>query len=110
MTLSDILALKFPGLDFTKDVRLQDDGNGVYINEWNLETPIPSAQTLQQWEQELDLVYRQKLVREERAKAYPSWREQEDMKYHDAIATDGITDRWLTAISAVKDTYPIPTE
>ena len=33
--------IKYVGseIDFLKDVILQDDGQGTYIKEWNLETP-----------------------------------------------------------------------
>jgi hypothetical protein len=104
MTLYEVLQLKFPNTDFTKDIILQDDGDGVYIKEWNIENdPLPSQSIIGQWVIELDLKYRQKLARESRV--YPSWQVQEDMKYHDAI--DGTT-TWIDAITAIKLTHPIP--
>jgi hypothetical protein len=33
-------------IDFLKDVRLQDDGNGAYIKEWNLNIPKPTTAQL----------------------------------------------------------------
>lgn len=36
---------------------------------------------------------------------YPSWQEQMDMQYHDAV--DGTT-TWQDAVKAVKDTHPKP--
>jgi hypothetical protein len=33
-------------IDFTKDVRLQDDGNGAYIKEWNLDIAQPTESQL----------------------------------------------------------------
>jgi hypothetical protein len=41
----------------------------------------------------------------DRAKAYPSWQEQMDMQYHDAV--DGTT-TWQDAVQAVKDAHPKP--
>jgi hypothetical protein len=40
-----------------------------------------------------------------RAKKYPSWQEQMDMQYHDAV--DGTT-TWQDAVKAVKDAHPKP--
>lgn len=33
-------------VDFLNDVLLQDDGQGVYIKEWNLDTPQPTQEQL----------------------------------------------------------------
>ena len=33
-------------IDFTKDVRLQDDGDGAYIKEWNVEEVQPTEEQL----------------------------------------------------------------
>ena len=41
----------------------------------------------------------------DRAKAYPSLRDQMDMQYHDAV--DGTT-TWQDAVQAVKDAHPKP--
>jgi hypothetical protein len=40
-----------------------------------------------------------------RAKKYPSWQEQMDMQYHDAV--DGTT-TWQDAVKAVKDAHAKP--
>jgi signal transduction protein with GAF and PtsI domain len=39
-------------IDFTKDVRLQDnsDGKGVFIAEWNLDIPKPTLEQLNAFE------------------------------------------------------------
>jgi hypothetical protein len=37
-------------VDFRKDVLLQDDGNGVYIKEWNLDIPKPTMAQLDAFE------------------------------------------------------------
>lgn len=61
MNLSEILKLKFPAADFLVDIRLQDDGKGPYIREWNLSEPKPNLDTLEEWEKELksDLIEQQ---------------------------------------------------
>ena len=41
----------------------------------------------------------------DRAEAYPSWQDQMDMQYHDAV--DGTT-TWKDAVKAVKDANPKP--
>jgi hypothetical protein len=33
-------------IDFLKDVLLQDDGQGAYIKEWNLDIPKPTMAQL----------------------------------------------------------------
>ena len=33
-------------IDFLNDVLLQDDGQGAYIKEWNLDTPQPTQEQL----------------------------------------------------------------
>ena len=41
-------------IDFTKDVILEDNGNGVYIKEWNLDTPQPTQEQLDALETQAD--------------------------------------------------------
>jgi hypothetical protein len=37
-------------IDFLTDVLLQDDGNGAYIKEWNLDIPKPTMAQLDAFE------------------------------------------------------------
>jgi len=37
-------------VDFTKDVRLQDDGDGAYIKEWNVAEEQPTDEQLNAFE------------------------------------------------------------
>jgi hypothetical protein len=37
-------------IDFLKEVKLQDDGNGAYIKEWNLDIPKPTMAQLDAFE------------------------------------------------------------
>jgi len=51
-------------IDFTKDVRLQDDGNGAYIKEWNLDIPKPTMAQLDAFEAQAN-TYEQNLINEQ---------------------------------------------
>ena len=41
-------------IDFTSDVLLQDDGQGAYIKEWNLDIPQPTQAQLDALETQAD--------------------------------------------------------
>ena len=50
MNISEIIQLKFPQLDFRKDVILQDDGKGPYIKKWDSSLgPKPDQAMLDAW-------------------------------------------------------------
>jgi len=90
-------------IDFRKDVILQDDGNGVYIKEWNLDIPKPTLAQLDAFEAQATEVERINNIRSQRANNYPSLADQLDMQYWDKI--NG-TNKWQQAINAVKQKYP----
>jgi len=48
-------------IDFTKDVILEDNGSGVYIKEWNLDTAQPTQEQLDALETQAD-EYEQNLI------------------------------------------------
>ncbi len=48
-------------IDFTKDVLLEDNGSGVYIKEWNLDTAQPTQEQLDALETQAD-EYEQNLI------------------------------------------------
>lgn len=54
MNIWFILSRKYPGANFLTDIKLQNDGDGVYIKEWNLSCPKPSDDDLNQWAKELE--------------------------------------------------------
>ena len=54
---------------------------------------------------ELERLKQLDLYQHPRRVAYPSWRDQMDMQYHDAV--DGTT-TWQETIKAVKDAHPKP--
>ena len=90
-------------VDFLKDVRLQDDGNGAYIKEWNLDITQPTLSQLDAFEAQANEVERINNIRSQRANNYPSLADQLDMQYWDKI--NG-TNKWQQAINAVKQKYP----
>jgi len=55
--------IKYVGseVDFLNDVLLQDDGQGVYIKEWNLDTPQPTQEQLDALEAQAN-EYEQNLI------------------------------------------------
>ncbi len=48
-------------IDFTKDVLLEDNGSGVYIKEWNLDSPQPTQEQLDALETQAD-EYEQNMI------------------------------------------------
>ena len=93
-------------LGFTSNVDfvLQDDGDGVYIKEWNVkERSQPTESEIETAHAEWKAEYDAQAYARERAEVYPSWQEQMDMMYHDQ--TEG-SRTWLDAIEAVKEAYP----
>ena len=48
-------------VDFLNDVLLQDDGQGAYIKEWNLDTPQPTQEQLDALETQAN-EYEQNLI------------------------------------------------
>jgi len=90
-------------VDFRTEVKLEDDGNGVYIKEWNLDIAQPTLAQLDAFEAEASEVERINNIRSQRANNYPSLADQLDMQYWDKI--NG-TNKWQQAINAVKQKYP----
>ena len=92
-------------VDFTKDVLLQDDGQGVYIKEWNLDIAQPNQAQLDALETEAQTEENLQSILNARATAYPSIQEQLDMQYWDKV--NGTTN-WEDAIAKVKLDNPKP--
>jgi hypothetical protein len=106
MNTAEILIMKFPNADFSKDILLRatDDGK-IEIYQWQLKDPIPKQADLDQWALELDLPYRQKQAVLKRN--YPSINDQLDMIYHDCM--EG-TFEWRDMITEIKMASPKPLE
>lgn len=88
-------------VDFTKDVKLQDDsdGNGAYIKEWNLDIAQPTDEQLASYETTANTAESNAQVDATRKSQYGSWGDQLDEIYHDI-------DAWKTRIQSVKDNNP----
>jgi hypothetical protein len=90
-------------IDFLKEVRIRNDGNGSYIKEWNLDIAKPTDAQLNALEAQANEVERINNIKNQRAKEYPSIQEQLDLQYWDKINN---TTKWEEAINAVKTKYP----
>jgi signal transduction protein with GAF and PtsI domain len=92
-------------IDFTKDVKLQDnsDGKGVFIAEWNLDIPKPTMAQLDAFEAQANEVEKLNQVKANRSKEYPDFRE-----YLDGIVKgDNVqVQKYINDCLAVKAKYP----
>ena len=90
-------------VDFKNEVRLQDDGNGVYIKEWNLDIPKPTLAQLDAFEAQANEVEKLNQVKANRSKEYPDFRE-----YLDGIVKgDNVqVQKYINDCLAVKAKYP----
>jgi len=88
-------------VDFTTDVKLQDDSNGqgAYIAEWNLDIAQPTDAQLASYETAANTAEANATVDATRRSQYGSWGDQLDEIYHDIEA-------WKTRIQTIKDNNP----
>jgi hypothetical protein len=87
-------------IDFTKEVILQDDGQGPYIKKWNLDISKPTDAELDALESQAN-IYESNLQQDEKRKyEYGNWEYQLDEIYHQGI------DVWKTRIQSIKNKYP----
>ena len=82
-------------IDFTKDVLLQDDGDGAYIKEWNVAEEQPTEEQLNALESEATTLESNNQVDGTRRTAYGSWNDQLDEIYHDI-------DAWKARLQTIK--------
>ena len=92
-------------VDFSKDVILQDDSNGlgVYIKEWNLDIAQPTIAQLNALETQANEVERLNLVKLNRANEYPDFKD-----YLDGIVKgdQAQIDKYIADCLAIKAKYP----
>ena len=90
-------------VDFRSEVKLQDDGNGAYIKEWNLDIPKPTMAQLDVFEAQANEVEKLNLIKANRAKEYPDFKE-----YLDGIVKgdDAQIQKYINDCLAVKVKYP----
>ena len=96
-------------INFEKEIILQDDGEGLFIRDWNVAEPKPKLEDLEK----IDVTYEVALAktRIDRKRTFPELREQLDMLFHDMTAGKGDkTGEWYKAIAKVKTDNPKPKE
>jgi len=86
-------------VNFLSDVRLQDDGSGPYIKEWNLDIAKPTDEQLASYETAANTEEANAVVRATRKSAYGDIGEQLDEIFKDI-------DAWKARIQAIKDANP----
>ena len=87
-------------VNFLTEVRLQDDGNGAYIKEWNLDIPKPTMAQLDAFEAQANIVESNQAQVQNRIKEYGSIAEQ--IEY---ITENGI-EAWQSKVNSIKAKYP----
>ena len=87
-------------VDFLNEVILQDDGNGAYIKEWNLDIPKPTMAQLDAFEAQANIVESNQAQVQNRIKEYGSIAEQ--IEY---ITENGL-DAWQSKVNSIKAKYP----
>ena len=88
-------------VDFTNDVKLQDDSNGqgAYIAEWNLDIAQPTDAQLASYETVANTAENNATVDATRRNEYGDIGEQLDEIYHDI-------DAWKLRIQTIKTNNP----
>jgi len=86
-------------VDFLQDVLLQDDGQGAYIKEWNLNIAQPTDEQLASYEAAANTAEANAQVDATRKAAYGDIGEQLDEIYHDM-------DAWKARIQQIKTDNP----
>ena len=87
-------------IDFKSDVILQDDGNGAYIKEWNLDIAQPTQAQLDALESEAQTYENNQQIIATRKKLYGSWESQLEEIYDNGI------DSWKARILQIKTDNP----
>jgi hypothetical protein len=83
-------------VDFLNEVILQDDGNGAYIKEWNLDIPKPTMAQLDAFETQATTVENNQKIIATRKSLYGAWEKQLEEIYDNGI------DSWKARIAQIK--------
>ena len=91
-----------------KNIVLQNDGSGDYINTWNVSgLAKPTDDQIASYETAGNTAETLQGVLNTRASAYPELKEQLDLLYKDMAADKGDkTGEWFKAVKKVKDDNP----
>ena len=87
-------------IDVRKDFLLQDDGNGAYIKEWNLDIAKPTDAQLNALEAQANIYERNQQVINTRKSLYGAWDKQLEEIYDNGI------DSWKARIANIKLNNP----
>ena len=87
-------------VDFLNDVILQDDGQGAYIKEWNLDIAQPTQAQLDALETQAQTYENNQQIITTRKKLYGSWESQLEEIYDNGI------DSWKARIQQIKIDNP----
>jgi len=87
-------------VDFLNDVILQDDGQGAYIKEWNLDIAQPTQEQLDALESQAQTYENNQQIIATRKKLYGSWESQLEEIYDNGI------DSWKARIQQIKIDNP----
>ena len=87
-------------VDFRTDVLLQDDGNGAYIKELNLDIPKPTMAQLDAFEAQATTYENNQKIIKTRKSLYGSWESQLEEIYDNGI------DSWKNRIAQIKKDNP----
>ena len=87
-------------VDFRTDVKLQDDGNGAYIKEWNLDIPKPTMAQLDAFEVQANTIEQNEVIKTTRKNLYGPLDKQLEEIYDNGI------DSWKTRIAQIKTNNP----
>jgi len=87
-------------VDFLNDVKLQDDGQGAYIKEWNLDIAQPTQAQLDALESQAQTYENNQQIIATRKNLYGSWESQLEEIYDDGI------DSWKARIQQIKTDNP----
>jgi hypothetical protein len=87
-------------VDFLNEVKLQDDGNGAYIKEWNLNIAQPTETQLNALEAQATTVENNQRIIATRKSLYGAWDKQLEEIYDNGI------DSWKARIANIKLNNP----
>jgi hypothetical protein len=101
--LAEVMFTLFPQALLNKDYKLTLEGSILTIDEWNIDSPVPTDAEITAEATRLEAEFDSQQYARDRAEAYPSLTDQADMAYWDRKnGTTTLDD----AITAVKSAYP----
>jgi hypothetical protein len=87
-------------VDFLNEVKLQDDGKGAYIKEWNLDIAKPTDAQLDAFEAEATTYENNQKIIATRKSLYGAWEKQLEEIYDNGM------DSWKARIAQIKADNP----